>query len=375
MLNKLSATSIAAFKACPQRYRLQYVEGLRQDKDTESQRVGTNWHALHEVYANHVGDADEKIAAALAHLNAAYENVPQWTDADAWALERAILWTCFTGYLWFWSADPVEFLASEIPFELPLHLPRTGLPLPTTEVVRVGKIDHIIGWHQALCVLERKSTSRSIAPDSEYWDRSKKDTQVSMYALAFRDLVASGAIEVPKNLQRFGNTLYDVWHKPTIKPCMLTQAETNTLIVTGVYCGQPFRATSDGSEINGVKTLVEQGKKGFAIKETVEMFAARLLQDIYARPDHYFARREIARTDQEVREFRKELFAIYQAQKAYSKHDCWFSNESACRATSTCAFVPICYGPGADAVCDGKTTPPGFARRVVDLTINGVEPE
>jgi hypothetical protein len=44
-----------------------------------------------------------------------------------------------------------------------------------------------------------------------------------------------------------------------------------------------------------------------------------------------------------------------------------------CRATFACKFIPICYGPGADAVCDGKTTPPGFKRIFVDLTVNGQE--
>jgi hypothetical protein len=33
--------------------------------------------------------------------------------------------------------------------------------------------------------------------------------------------------------ERFGNTLYDVWHKPTIKPKMLTQADTKAFIETG----------------------------------------------------------------------------------------------------------------------------------------------
>lgn len=400
----LSASSISSFKACPQRFRLAYREGIRQDRDTDSQRCGTNWHAMHETYANRLAEgmqpgygveAEDAPSYALRlviqQLNERYADVPSWLTAEEWNLERQVLLTSFIGYLWYWQNDPVEFIASEVPFNLPLHLPRTGLPLPMTEVQRVGKIDHIVKWHGAVCSLERKSTSRGIAPDSDYWEKSRKDTQVSMYALAFADMIRfmqpgddhpfAKLWERAGQYDRLGNTLYDVWHKPTIKPTMLSQKDTAAFIESGEYMGQKFDVlhTDIGERhnvmVNGVQLDVEQGKKGFAIRETVDMFAARLLQDIYERPDFYFARREIARTEAEIAEFRGELFSIYQAQKAFAKHDCWFSNESQCRATFPCPFIPICYGPGADAACDGVTTPKGFKRIFVDLTVNGKDVE
>lgn len=406
--NHMSASSIGALKACPQRYRLAYREGIRSDRDTDSQRCGTNWHALHETYANAIDeyhrtymDADRDalgpevptreewaMKAVISLLNDRYTNIPSWVDAEAWAVERQVLLTSFQAYLWYWQNDPIEFLASEIPFNLPLHEPRTGMPLSMKLVQRVGKIDHIVKWNDAICSLERKSTSRSIAPDSDYWDKSKKDTQVSMYALAMRDLRESGQLATLKPLPlkegemmpRYGNTLYDVWKKPTIKPAMLTQKETQEFLDTGSYCGQPFGAIwlnrgVEGEEaritVNDAAVKVEMGKKGFAIRETPEMFGARLLQDMYERPSHYFVRREIARTQEELRDFRRELFAIYQAQSMFSRTGCWFSNESQCRATFACSYINICYGLGADAVCDGKTTPAGFKRIFVDLTRNG----
>jgi hypothetical protein len=404
----LSATSIKALKSCPMKLRLGYVEGLRPDRDTESQRCGTNWHALHETYANALsaaytaseGDLEElageiAMEAVLNLLNERYADVPSWIDAHAWALERQILLTSFIGYLWYWQNDQVEFLASEVPFNLPVHEPRTGMPLSMKSVQRVGKIDHIVKWHDGICALERKSTSRSIASDSDYWQTWNKDTQISMYALAFADL--KGANLLPDSVRydvaqtealggtvRYGNTLVDAWHKPTIRPCMLTQAETKVFLETGVYQEQQFAvmqasAGQAGSPlevtVNGVRVEVEQGKKGFAIKETIEMFAARLLQDIYARPEFYFARREIARTADEIRQFRGELFSIYQIQKLFTSTGHWFSNESQCRATFACPYIPICYGPGASAVCESGATPPGFKRIFVNLTVNGREVE
>jgi hypothetical protein len=377
----ISASSIAAFKSCPTRFRLAYREGLRLDKDTDSQRRGTNWHKMHEIYAQALPQGEDFADQAVIELlNSAYCDVPTWKTADEWNLERTILHVSFIGYKWFWQNDPIQVLASEVPFNLPLHMPRTGLPLPMEDVQRVGKIDHIIKWQSSVCALERKSTTRSIAHDSDYWEKGQKDSQVSMYALAFQDLIAAGQmpcgplpLKEGESMPRVGNTLYDVFHVPTIKPAMLTQTETKEFLTTGTYCGQQFNVyqVADTYNINGSLAVVEQGKKAIAIRETIEMYAARLLQDIYTRPDFYYARREIARTDAEIRNFRQQLFGIYQSQKSMAANNAWFENESQCRATFPCPYIPICYGCGADSVCDGRTTPNGFKRIFVDLTING----
>lgn len=381
--NHLSASSISAFKACSMRYRLGYVEGLRPIEDTDSQRQGSNWHALFEAYGNADGDHDAKMTAAVEHLNQRYTLIPKSKTIEEWAIERQILLVSFHGYWWYWQADPLEILASEVAFELPIHNPTLGLPLPLSEAARVGRIDNIIKWQGAVCALERKSTSRSIAPDSDYWTAWQKNSQVSMYAMAFRDMVASGTLPqsvlIPEH-GHFGGTLVDIWHKPTISLKVLTQAATAEFIESGDYCGQKFEVKRDVTqltiiEVNGVGVEIEQGKKGFAIRETIEMYGARLLADIYERPEFYFARREISRTDADIQHFRKQLWAVYQAQRAFIKGGHWFENESQCQATFRCQYMPICYGPGADAVCDGKTTPEGFKRTFVDLTVNGQEVE
>lgn len=397
----LSASAISSFKACPQRYRLNYREGIRTIEDTDTQRMGTNWHRMHEVYADALHAAAERaesigrpapdyaLDAVVTHLNERYAKIPNTKTPLEWNTERQILLMSFVGYLWFYQNDPIEVLASEVGFELPVHMPRTGLPLPMSEAIRIGKIDHVIRWHGMVGVLERKSTSRGIGADSDYWDKAKKDTQVSMYALAFRDMLSlpEGHIDLrlpaDTDTSRIGNTLYDVWHKPTIKPAMLSQKDTAAFLESGEYCGQKFtitypdgKPTPDGRrtfrlDVDGETPEIEFFKKGFAIRETPGMYGARLLADIYERPDFYFVRREIARTDAEIKKFRVELFNIYQVQKTLSKTGHWFENESQCRATFPCPFIPICYGPGADAVCDGKTTPAGFKRIFVDLTVHG----
>ena len=380
----LSASAIAAFKACPTRYLLGYREGLRPAEDTESQRMGTNWGALHEVYYNAYADSHNEATsfdAAVEHLNERYEQVPSTITPEDWETERQILLISFIGYRWYWQDDPIEVLASELPFELPLHAPRTGLPLPLSDVKRVGKIDHLIRWNGMVGPLERKSTARSIDPSGDYWEKSEKDTQVSIYDLSLQDMAQHGlenfGIYGVQDDDRFGNTLYDVWHKPTIKPTKLSQKDTAELLETGKYRGVEFEIETEQDEdgrytrfvVDGYEAELYAGKdtktgkpgKPF-IRETPTMFGARLLADIYERPEHYFQRREIARNDKQRQKFRVDLFNIYQAIRQFEKTDCWYENEQQCRATFPCQFIPICYGPGADEVTDGETTPAGFRR-------------
>lgn len=81
--------------------------------------MGTNWHAMHEVYGESyrtrfeqytTHSPEDAVACAeeckdfaleevIAHLNTCYAEVPSWLTAEEWALERQILLTSFIGYL------------------------------------------------------------------------------------------------------------------------------------------------------------------------------------------------------------------------------------------------------------------------------------
>lgn len=388
----LSATAVTAFKCCPTRFRYGYIEGLRQAEDTESQRIGTNWHALHEEYRNQrkAADHDQSFAAALESLQSKYARVPDGFDAFDWEIERTILSVSFAAHCWYYQSDEAKTLACEVGFKLPLYHPRTMMPLPQSDVIRIGKIDRLVQYNGNVSIADYKSTSKPIAPDSEFWNHLHLDSQISMYVMAGKELAAAGLLEeygIPKGTPVAG-AFYDVWHKPTIRPSKLTQAETKALMETGKYCGSDFKAeithewnevTTDekGEEItishkrvsvDGMETPIDMGKKGFAIRETPAMFGARLLQDIVSRPEFYFARREIARTDKDVKRFRGQLYAIYQSMKAARDGGHWVENEHQCNATFRCPYTGICWH-GVD-VTNGHT-PAGMKRIFADLTVGG----
>ena len=123
--------------------------------------------------------------------------------------------------------------------------------------------------------------------------------------------------------------------------------------------------------MDGIEAEVEIGKKANAIRETIPMYCARLMELIAEEPTKYFQRKEIVRTPKELDKFRAELYSLYSMQKFCEKNGIWYENENQCKATFACQYIPICYGAGADAVCDGKTTPHGFRRIFVDLSIEG----
>ncbi len=379
----LSATAISAFKACPTRFRFGYVEGIRQLEDTDSQRMGTNWHKMHEVYREAINTARELGAKhavdpfdeAMEHLNAAYAEIPGFKTPEEWETERTILAVSFAGHCWRFSNDPVETLATEVGFKLPLHHPKTGMPLSMDDVLRIGKIDRIVRYNGSVSIADYKSTSKPIDSDSDFWNHLHLDSQINTYLTATQDMAKAGHLVefgIPPLDMAVSGAFYDVWHKPQIKPSMLTQGETSEFITTGKYMESDFTVTAEGSQImvNGAVAEYKPGKKEGTgtIRETPAMFGARLLADIYANPDKHFARREIPRTAADLRAFRSELYSIYQTMKTMRDSGHWYRNEHSCNATFRCSYTPICFH-GVD-VTNGQT-PPGFRRIFSALTVEG----
>jgi hypothetical protein len=371
----VSASSIAAFKACPKRYRIGYVEAIREAVEAQPLRFGTNWHKGLEVLGIH-GELELAIEAATT----GYATVPDTVDATEWAVEREILANALAAYHWLYgSSDEYAVVATELSFDLPLNNPETGHPTPNFR--KVGKIDRILRNKAtgALLIGENKTTSRPIDSGSTYWARLRKDTQSKFYIVAARDMQAAGR-GMNEVADQVSGLLHDVFHKPQISPKKLTQAESAEFVQTGEYCGQKFEiagwtltcmadmiAKLVALRVDGVQAEVEPGKKEgtFALRETPGMFGARLFQDMTTDPAKYFARREIAFTDAELKDFEYQVWALQKMMNEMERTGYWYENENQCEATGSfkCSFCPICYN-NVD-VFNGQT-PPGYKRLRVE---------
>jgi len=92
--------------------------------------------------------------------------------------------------------------------------------------------------------------------------------------------------------------------------------------------------------------------------ETVEEFADRIRADVESRPGYYFARIEIARLDQDLKDCAAELWQQAAAMREAQRSGRHYRNPSACYSNfGTCDYLPICL------LRDLEThTPTGFVR-------------
>ena len=161
--------------------------------------------------------------------------------------------------------------------------------------------------------------------------------------------------------------LYDVWRKPAIRPKKLTQADSKKFAATGEYCGETFKVSDTvgpdglGIAVNGRGAEVEPGAKEgtFAIRETPQMFGARLLEEITTNPEKYFARKEVDRSEADIKSFEHELYAIYKTISHMRKTGHWYPVETSCEDHGKCDFISSCY---SHHEIEEDETPAGFTK-------------
>ncbi len=410
---KLSASFITTFKACAYRCYAAYVLGIRVQVEAEVLRVGTNWHKLLELMGlrkdapcpsctatgpdpdcemcNGTMKTSEDVRETIrVELNRAYSDKPDWKSVEDWGAEKMRLWIAAVGYDWFHADDKHEVLATEVKFEIPLY---DAEGEPVEGVTLVGMIDKITRSPEGqVCIDEHKSTSKDISSDSPYWSSLNLDTQTTLYVYAARTLQLWGELEqygIKKDDPLIAGVRYDVWKKPAIKPKDLSIADTKKFIESGVYCDEEFvlahkeylTAKVRDEEhpftvTNGVPIVkFEMGPKKdkYAIRETAEMYGARIMQSIIATPEKHYARRTIARTDDDLERFEKELTGIYETVKFMEAGDRWWRNEQQCEATFKCQYCNQCYN---NVELDPDNPPEGFKcifKKTDDVNVNATE--
>jgi hypothetical protein len=392
---RLSASCISCFKACPMRFFLQYECGLSPAQETEALRIGTVYHTCREILSrgskgvcpNSRPDRPCKDTCYICggfneletdpmdsitnFLNRRYESMPEWFNGEEMKIERAMILHAMVGYKWYYQNDTLVTKATELKAESPLFNPRAHRCVQ--DCVLVYKMDSMCEWNGAAGIGENKTTSKSVAQDSDYWSNLRMATQPSLYIYNTQKAQRAGLLEpwgIKATDPLINKVLYDVFHKPGIGPKNLTQGASLEFAQTGQYCGGEFkveisRGVDDAEviQVNGDLATYEPGKKAgtFALHETPDMFGARFLQDISERPDFYFARREIEKTDADMIAFEHELYNIYRAITNYRKSKSWFKNEQQCEATFKCPFMGLCYNNVVVTVESAKTnTPDGF---------------
>ncbi|MBI5725052.1 MAG: PD-(D/E)XK nuclease family protein [Planctomycetes bacterium] len=302
MKTGLSASRLSALRKCLRSYYYRYVLGLTRTRQAQPLRLGHAFHYGLELFNDGKG-RDEAIQAA----SETYQTTPEWADATEWAVERETLAALLAGHFWRYEKD-VELAAAEEEFDIPLANPFGKYPSRRFRLI--GRIDAIVKLSDGrLAVLEYKTAGEDIAPGSDYWQRLRYDAQISLYVLAARTI----GYDV-------STVLYDVTRKPTIR---LRQ------------------------------------------NETPEQYGQRLLEDIGERPDYYFQRREVPRLEDDLAEYRAELWQqsrhllelLHRSSKLADPSIAFYRNvgKTACGG---CEFADLCLS--GIRIREGQPPPSGF---------------
>lgn len=385
----LSASAASCLKACPFKYRNAYYLGIRRVEEAEPLRVGSNWHeGLDMMYmkpgpcptcsgkkepspeclrCGGTGFVDDPLDAVTRMLNYRYSELYPSMSAEQRETERVVLLHSLFAYKYHYDEQPTEVIAREIPFSIPLLDPRTHRAIPNVRID--GKIDKLVRYDgRRVAVMEHKSTSDSVDPSSDYWGHLRLDTQTMLYTYAAQRLQADDLLSpygINAKDMPISSILYDAWHKPQVKPKKLSKADTEAFIESGMYFNQAFEvyAGKPGQEDSGIVSVdgkeaeVEVLKSGFAIRETPDMFGARLFDDICGRPDYYFGRKVIVRSHDVLEQFEWELFNLYRTIENYVESDSWFHNEFECSGYGKCDYAQFCY---TGQELDPDSPPAGF---------------
>jgi hypothetical protein len=222
-----------------------------------------------------------------------------------------------------------DVIEVESEFAFPLLNPETEAASKT--FVEAGKIDGVLrcktsGAHK---VLEHKTTSDSIDPDSDYWARLVMDTQISKYLLSLRQRGIDARTVV-----------YDVVKKPAHRGTSIPILDENGLKVVRDAYGNRMM-TKDGKKWRQTGDA-DLGYVVDAREETPEELASRVFESVINDSGAYYVQKEIPRSDTELLEYMSDAWALGQQILHYRRQNIWPRNPSACTQFGVCEFFDLC---------------------------------
>lgn len=320
--------------ACARQHYYQYECGLRTEREADYFRIGRVFHVGMKWLA-----AGKSLPETCDVIRQHYQVRPSWMDEFDWAVECETAMRLVCGWDWYWQNNKLEILEAEQVFQLPIINPETGAPTPLFK--RSGKRDQIVRLPDGRIALrEFKTTGDDISPDSDYWNILRIDPQISNYFDSGVDIDC---------------IIYDVARKPSISPKMVTTKDDNGFkIVLDANGNRVFKK-------GGLPRESGDKEAGYVLqqrRETPHEFGERLTMDMGERPEFYFARREIPRTEADIDGFRMDLWQQQQLLRWRQKNNLWPRSPGP-NACNFCAFKNPCFNNEYPL---GDYTPDGFIR-------------
>lgn len=304
------------FNRCKREFKLRYVDRITPLRQPAPAAFGTIFHAGLEQWwlawrEIHLGQERDPLWSALDAAKAKFGGVAEEAELNHFDLIRAE--ELLLGYHFRWSpameSRAIQVVGAEMEFRAPLRNPETGRSSRTFELA--GKIDAIVLWDERYWIVEHKTTSKDIGPESSYWNKLRLDGQVSTYfdGAAVLGFAPAGC-------------LYDVARRPGQKP-LQAQPEENR------------RYNKDGSLRKGTRTE----------DETPEEFRERIRSSIAEDPNKFYQRGEVVRLEPELHEARRDAWVTADTVRQTKNLGAYPRNSDACeRYNSFCEYYRICTG-------------------------------
>lgn len=319
----ITNSSMSVFKACRQKYYWAYEVGLRPDRDRAPLRIGSMIHKGLDLLAK-----NQSLQSVLDEIEQSYAQAVDLNEITM-RYELVTVQELIRGYYYAWKDSSLRIIESEQIFELPIINPSGN---KMTGLRQAGKRDRIGCLPDGrLALLETKTTSEDIGPDSEYRRILAIDQQLSMYIAAAR--------EDGIDLQ---TAVYDCIRKPTIRPCDVPLTDSN---------GEKIVLDESGNRVyksNGQPRLSGDKNKGYTLQVrsmTPDEWREKLATDIAYRPEYYYQRFEVPRLESDIEQFRIELWMIAKDILDCRRMGRWYRNTNTCRNySSLCPYYPLCAG-------------------------------
>jgi hypothetical protein len=303
--NLITVSRMRSFNSCRRLHHYKYELGFRSVRTASTLAFGTLIHAGLEAWWKAKADRLQFALVAMVESSA---------DVDDNTMAKATVLMCGYDTRWLPEMGDLEVLRVEAQFTAPLRNPTTGYPCRDLEVA--GKLDVLVRRISTgkVWFYEHKTSSEDLTLGSQYWQRLRMDPQVSVYYEGAKAL----GFEVE-------GCVYDVLAKFKERPKLATPVEKRKYTKEGkLYSGQ--RDTD----------------------ETSEEFRARLAASIMENPDAFFARVEVVRTEDELRESQSDTHVTALMIRECARLERAPRNPDACFLYHRiCDFHPVCSGCGS----------------------------
>lgn len=324
--NLLTASRLKSARSCKREHRIKYELGYRPVVDTDELFFGTLVHLALQAWwlAVKAGTWEASgLVLAIEAMRAVKCNLFDLARAEAMIM----------GYDARWSSEAAHFevLGVEERFECDVVNPDTGHASKTWRLG--GKLDVRVRDRRdgKVKFIEHKTSSEDVSPGSVYQRRLRMDGQVSVY------FDGCEALGTPAEA-----CIYDVLGKPQQRPSQVPLVDEVGVKIVLDKDGNRVRTARGKYRETGDK---EQGFVLQTREETPDEYRLRIGEAIVANVDRYYARFEVVRLEQELRDSRFDIWAMGRELRENELAKRAQRNPDACeRYGRMCPYFDVCCG-------------------------------